>query len=159
MELQGQYSTDSQALSWALKVWFIALRRLQEHPKLPSIHINNYCLLSCCIKCQNSEMELQGQYSTDSQALSWSFKVWFIALRCCQERPKRWRNGYNNWIIGSTPLYSSISQNFDMKLHNNHWTHSQDESWSWKLLFTPLRFPKEYSKQARIYWENHSLMF
>src|SRR6266567_4016032 len=65
--------------------------------------------LSCCIKCQNSEIELQAQYSTDPQALSWTSKVCFIALRRPQERPKRPSIHIINEVTSSTsPVASSV---------------------------------------------------
>ncbi len=117
IELQAQYLTDPQALSWTLKVWFVALRCPQRTSKTTQYSYNKWFInkwsyslhLSCCIKCQNSKIELQAQYSTDSQALSWTLKVWFIALRRPQERPKRPIIHIINEVTSSTsPVASSV---------------------------------------------------
>ena len=78
MELQGPYWPHSQGETWTLKGTSVALKGPQEHPKIPSIHIKNEVTQftpPAAFKCENSEMELQGQYSTDSQAPSSSLKV------------------------------------------------------------------------------------
>ncbi len=49
---------------------------------------------SLCIKAQNSEIELQDQYSTNFHDLSSSLKLSIRAFRRVQERPNVARNGY-----------------------------------------------------------------
>src|SRR6266446_2151343 len=97
IELQDQYSTNSFDLSLPLKLLILAFRRAQERPnvarngyRIPSVH----CTL--CIKPQNSEIELQDQYSTDFHGLSLSLKLLITAFRPTQKCPKRQGNGYNN---------------------------------------------------------------
>ena len=63
--------------------------------------------LSCYIKWQKSEIELQAQYSMDSQAPSWSLKVWFIALSCPQEHAKWPSYSYKNEVTPSTSSAAS----------------------------------------------------
>src|SRR6267378_3633316 len=95
IELQDQYSTNSFDLSFPLKLLILAFRRAQERPnvarngyRIPSAH----CTLS--IQPQNSEIELQDQYSTNCFDLSLPLKPLILAFRRAQERPNVARNGY-----------------------------------------------------------------
>src|SRR6266566_1472666 len=108
IELQDQYSINSFDLSLPLKLLILAFRRAQERPnvarngyRIPSVH----CTL--CIKPQNSEIELQDQYSTNSFDLSLPLKLLILAFRQAQERPNVARNGYRIPSVHCTLPYSS----------------------------------------------------
>src|SRR6267143_1088225 len=62
---------------------------------------------SLFINPQNSEIELQDQYSTNSFDLSFPLKLLILAFRRAQERPNVARNGYSMPSVHCTLLYSS----------------------------------------------------
>src|SRR6266446_5595061 len=146
IELQDQYSTNSFDLSFPLKLLILAFRRAQEHPnvarnwyRIPSVH----CTL--CIKPQNSEIELQDQYSTNSFDLSFPLKLLILAFRRAQGRPNVARNGYR---IPSVPCTSCIKpQNPEIELQDQYSTNFLGLSLSLKLLITAFRPTQKRPKQ------------
>ena len=101
IELQDQYSTNSFDLSFPLKLLILAFRRALERPnvarngcRIQSLH----CTVpyTSSLKLQNSEIELQDQYSMDFHGLSLSLKLLITAFRPTQKHPKQQGNGYNN---------------------------------------------------------------
>src|SRR6267378_3212032 len=148
IELQDQYSTNSFDLSLPLKLLILALRRAQEGPnvarngyRIPSVH----CTL--CIKPQNSEIELQDQYSTNSFDLSFPLKLLILAFRRAQERPNVARNGYRIPSVHCTLCIKP--QNSEIELQDQYSTNSFDLSFPLKLLILAFRRAQERPYVAR----------
>src|SRR6266446_3917105 len=151
-ELQDQYSTNSFDLSLPLKLLILAFRRAQEHPnvarnwyRIPSVH----CTL--CIKPQNSEIELQDQYSTNSFDLSFPLKLLILPFRRAQERPNVARNGCRIQSLHCTVPYASSlkPQNPEIELQDQYSTDFHGLSLSLKLLITAFKRTQEHPNMAR----------
>src|SRR6266567_3370032 len=154
IELQDQYSTNSFDLSLPLKILILAFRRAQERPnvarngyRIPSAHCT---LPSQCINPQNSEIELQDQYSTNCFDLSLPLKPLILAFRQAQERPNVARNGYRIPSAHCTlPPLCINPQNSEIELQDQYSTNSFDLSLPLKPLILAFRRAQERPNVTR----------
>ncbi len=117
--------------------------------------------LSFCIKGQNSEIELQAQYSTDSQALSWTLKMWFVALRRIQERAKRAGiHVQNKATLSISPATSIIKSSKWNCTSNTQWNHKiKADSESYCLQLSDASNSNKNDQKYVLQWTSYSSVF